>query len=706
MKRERKDFHTRFHDVIHELTFPILISVVFAITFSIIIAVVGIEVPIGMLALMVVLWILLLPFRKARLLSMTFIGSAALIIALFIPDFQTNYVVINGLISDIQSVNFVGFSGLLVALFVAESLLILINGWKKTSPKLIVSKRGKTVGSHEANRLWFLPLLVLLPAGPLSFEGSWWPLLETGSASVGLMFVPFVLGFQLTVQSSLPKEKILHVGKQMLGLSMVLGLVLAGAWFYTPAVIAFAAIALIGREIIYYLHYSSEKRATNFYTNRGEGLTVIGVLPFSTAEKLGISVGETVKRVNGWDVYNQYELYEALQMNPAYCKMEVVDKEGELRFVQSSVYEGDHYQIGLLFVPDGDNSSNLSQRGLRSSAVVHKDRNGKENGSLVEEVTEKEIEKVEAVEKDVFEAELESTEKAATETKFEASQVSETEANADAELEEEMAEVVPHPPPPEIEPTVQVDDPVSQTQEETRLEQEPMEIVDNNVAEIESNNIEKQTDRETFDISAIRKEFLEEEKKRKKFIPFTIPFTGGKKAKKKQVEKKEASTNEEQEEKLPSLEESAPHTLASDEAAASHSVEEEKTGLEKTTSQAMEEEIMVDNSNELERELKEFTSRKSLTSDDDDSDDGLLLLKKELTKDIPVTKKEETDAVKDNMAEEIDKVEDKKESLPEDNKMPDLTAFYEEFRKISAERTKWGELVSEEEENNKDKKEE
>ncbi|MCD8509766.1 MAG: S1C family serine protease [Bacillus sp. (in: Bacteria)] len=504
VKRERKDFHTRVHDVIHELTFPLLISVVFAIILSVIVAVAGIELPIGMIALMAILWLLLLPFRKARLLSMTFVGTIVLFVALFLPEIQTNYLVINGLISDIQSVNVVGFAALLVVLFVAESLLILFNGWKKTSPKLIVSKRGKTVGSHEANRLWFIPLLVLLPAGPLSFEGGWWPLLESGSAGVGFMFVPFILGFQLTVQSSLPKEKIRQAGKRMLALSILLGLILAGAWFYTPAVIALAAIALIGREVIYYLHNSMEKRSTNFYTNRGTGLTVVGVLPFSTGEKLGITVGETIQRVNGWEVFTQHQLYEALQMNPAYCKLEVLDIEGEVRFVQSSVYEGDHYQIGLLFVPDENMSSNLSERGLRSSAVIHKDRNGEANGKSVEDVSEeKVVDLIEGNDKDTEVAFPEPidgvVEKGTTEESVKTELVDLT---ASIDEFEEMEE----------EPMQEGDPPY----EKERIEELPVE---QNVTEKEEHSISG-----TFDIAAIRKEYLELREKEEKIYPIYYSF--------------------------------------------------------------------------------------------------------------------------------------------------------------------------------------
>lgn len=375
VKRERKDFHTRVHDVIHELTFPLAIGLIFGLILSVGLSVAGVQVPVGMMVLLVILWMLFLPFRNARLLSMTFIGSIALLIAYFLPEVHTNYALINSWIGDIRSINLQGFAWLLAALFITEGALVLRNGWKKTSPKLTTSKRGKTVGTHEGNRLWPVPIMLLFPVGAVSFDG-WWPLFSTAGEGIGFMFVPFILGFTLTVQRDYPAEGINIFGKRLLLLGLFVVATAGLATYWAMLVPLVAAVGFLGRELIYIFHRSAEKRSTSLYTNRASGLTVLGILPFSTAEKMGIEVGEIVTKVNGWEVYSQRDLYEALQINPAFCKLEVVDRAGEVRFVQSSVYEGDHYHVGLLFVPDGDMTNNLSERGLRSSVVIHKDRAG------------------------------------------------------------------------------------------------------------------------------------------------------------------------------------------------------------------------------------------------------------------------------------------------------------------------------------------
>jgi S1-C subfamily serine protease len=65
-----------------------------------------------------------------------------------------------------------------------------------------------------------------------------------------------------------------------------------------------------------------------------------------------LSVGEIVSKVNGTIVHNEAEVYEALQRNRAHCKLEVLDVNGQVRFVQRALYEGDHHELGILFVQD------------------------------------------------------------------------------------------------------------------------------------------------------------------------------------------------------------------------------------------------------------------------------------------------------------------------------------------------------------------
>ncbi len=41
--------------------------------------------------------------------------------------------------------------------------------------------------------------------------------------------------------------------------------------------------------------------------------------------------------------------YQALQKSGAFFKLDIIDDAGEVRFVQSAFYEGDHHELGLIF---------------------------------------------------------------------------------------------------------------------------------------------------------------------------------------------------------------------------------------------------------------------------------------------------------------------------------------------------------------------
>ena len=63
---------------------------------------------------------------------------------------------------------------------------------------------------------------------------------------------------------------------------------------------------------------------------------------------MGLQIGECIVKVNGQAVHTEDELYEALQINAAYCRLEVLDIDGEIRYTQQAVFMNDHYRIGIL----------------------------------------------------------------------------------------------------------------------------------------------------------------------------------------------------------------------------------------------------------------------------------------------------------------------------------------------------------------------
>jgi hypothetical protein len=240
-------------------------------------------------------------------------------------------------------------AGLLV---IAEGLLIYRTAYKNTSPFLKTSTRGLPIGTHVANRTWMLPLLFLVPGGTLTSTLPWWPILTINGEPFLLMFIPFFMGFNQRVQGSLPQESIKVTGHRVIWLGVLtLFLSIVSIWFTVAAFIA-VLVAMVGREFITIRQRVNDKSAAFYFSKRDQGLMVLGILPQSPAEKMNLQVGEMVTKVNGHAVKTVEEFYQSVQKNRAFCKLEVIGFNGEIRFVQRALYEGEHHELGILFVID------------------------------------------------------------------------------------------------------------------------------------------------------------------------------------------------------------------------------------------------------------------------------------------------------------------------------------------------------------------
>jgi hypothetical protein len=175
--------------------------------------------------------------------------------------------------------------------------------------------------------------------------------LSIDGTSFSLFFVPFAIGFYQRIQSMVPFKSIEFTGKRVLALGAGLTIITIAAIFYPLAAVAVVILAIIGREWIRLQQRRSDEKAPALFTKRTQGLVVLGIIPHSPAEKMGLKVGEVIIKVNGIAVSEVHKFYEALQVNNrAFCKLEVIDENGEVRFTQRALYDNEHHELGILFV--------------------------------------------------------------------------------------------------------------------------------------------------------------------------------------------------------------------------------------------------------------------------------------------------------------------------------------------------------------------
>lgn len=348
--RERNDFHVRVYGVADGFIRMIVPGLLMGLIGSLVLLGIGIVLPPGMLVLMAVLYFLAMLTFQLRLVSPAFVIGFAVLIAYFLPPFEAGVGVLDTWIDEVQEASPVVTALLLGLLLIIEGVLIRIWGVKATTPRLLPGRRGKRVGAHETRKFWLVPLCLLLPGGVIPGM-AWWPW-TVGGDGFSLLLVPFGFGFYRLMADVSPKKGVIHASAESVYLGVVVT-VIAGIGLYSRleilAVIA-STLAIVFRLTLTVYERVRQGHISPYFRQRNDGLTVLGILPGSPAEKMGIRIGECIQKVNGKPIREEDDFYLAVQTNAAFCKIEVLDEAGEIRFVQGALYEGTHHELGLLFV--------------------------------------------------------------------------------------------------------------------------------------------------------------------------------------------------------------------------------------------------------------------------------------------------------------------------------------------------------------------
>ncbi len=352
VNKERDLFHSRVHDFVTDFynTFVPGLMAGF-ILYGVFIGL-GFMLPEGIIAvIMFFTFLLSLTFRPS-LLSPSLIVFLTALASIFLPEVDTQVPFINTWLSHVDH-SFIPYLLLLLSsLLLAEACLILFQAKKRPSPRRVVGSRGRVIGGFETNRVWLVPTFLLIPGVGLE-RLDWWPLFGWGD-SFTFMLVPFLIGFHRFQTFALPEKAIGREGKQV-GLLALLSMPLAVfALMYSWSVTAFIGITLlVGLRFFLSYRVSQESNVRPpYFAEQNDGLIILAIIPKTPAAQMNVKIGEIIRRVNGVDVRTSTQFYEALQVNAAYIKLEIIDDNGENRFEQRALYDNEHHELGLLFVDE------------------------------------------------------------------------------------------------------------------------------------------------------------------------------------------------------------------------------------------------------------------------------------------------------------------------------------------------------------------
>lgn len=352
VKQERRDFNVKIYDRLNELRMMLPQGLLWGMILSLLTLGVGIVIPFAAIIVIAAMTIILALTTKVRFLSPAYTISLSALTLFFLTKQSIQMPIFKEYFAQLDETMFPTLVILLGLLLIAEGYIILSNGVKDLSPQVILSKRGQPIGRYAARRLWLLPMFVLIPQGDLSTPFSWYPILSIGQAHIAPIVVPFIIGFAQQVQGIIPEKAIKAHGKQVVYFGFFMTTLGVISVWYPFLLIASVMIAIVGREWIYFIQKSADHKRAFYFSESKRGLKILGVIPQSPAEKMGLEKGEVISKINGVAIYKEVQFYEVLQKNRAQCRLEIVGLNGELRFIQRALFEGEHYELGLLFIED------------------------------------------------------------------------------------------------------------------------------------------------------------------------------------------------------------------------------------------------------------------------------------------------------------------------------------------------------------------
>lgn len=352
VKRERRSFKVRLLPGLTELKRLLAESWMYALVLSVVISGIGLMADPGWLVLFTMAALVSILSFYYKIASPIYFAAVAFLVLYFLGEYAGTFTFWGWSPGQVDL-----FGGLAVTipviaggLLVAEGLLIGRYAAKYASPFLMETNRGLRAAAFKVKRLWLLPIVFVIPGDMISAYVPYWPQFTLGESAFSFVPIPVIIGFSQVVRSKYPDVLFPRMGRAIgwTGIAVIC-IGLTGLWL---PILGWAALLIgVGCRITISIVVSIRERQGGFVaTPHSTGVVIAGVLPQSPGEKMGLIPGECIRSVNGIQVSNEKELYDAIQINAAHCRMQVIDRNGEVRLMQQVIYKHDHHRLGLLVV--------------------------------------------------------------------------------------------------------------------------------------------------------------------------------------------------------------------------------------------------------------------------------------------------------------------------------------------------------------------
>ena len=353
VKRERKDFTTRVLAGLTEMKHALSSAWIHGLLLSVLIAGVGLIVDFNWIIIFSLVMLLVILSFSYKLASPIYYAAIAFFglyaVGRWAGDFSINDWFVQ------EDLDFFGTLAITVPiiaglLLITEGLLIRRYASRHASPVLIPTNRGMRAAIYKSKLLWIVPVVLLVPGHMVAEYAPYWPQFTLGAENFSFVPIPLIIGFSQMARASFPDVLFPKVGTAVAWLGIAVAAIGVGA-IWMP-ILGWAALiaGVLCRIFLSVLISVSERKKPLILVPQSEGVFVVTVLEDSPAEKMGIIPGDLIKSVNGITIHNEGELYDAIQVNAAHCRLQVIGRDGEVRLKQQVLYRHDHFRLGMLVV--------------------------------------------------------------------------------------------------------------------------------------------------------------------------------------------------------------------------------------------------------------------------------------------------------------------------------------------------------------------
>ncbi|HLQ72705.1 MAG TPA: PDZ domain-containing protein [Bacillota bacterium] len=350
MKRERLHFGVKIFPSFAESKGTWKVSIIFGMIYSILFLSIGFVFTYELTILLAIVTVILSITGRTSLLSPSYtIGITFLLIVISPVVLQEQSSVDPHLFATIS----LPMISLLIGLFLVVEAFF-VSRVKRTDvyPNLSKSNRGVWIGKHDIKKATVIPFIGLIPGDLISPFANYWPHFSMGEETYTFIVIPLLLGFNFSVQSQSIERATAYLGKKLLLLASFTLVIALGSLYEERLAFVAVIVAIIGREYITYIFKQLDKSHIASFNKLNQGLKVLAVMPESSADRLGILVGESITKVNDVRINHPDEFYEQLRQSGASFKLEVIDDNDEIRFIQHARFENDHHSLGIIFTQE------------------------------------------------------------------------------------------------------------------------------------------------------------------------------------------------------------------------------------------------------------------------------------------------------------------------------------------------------------------